>query len=455
MTKEELFKGIKTLNDSALLKVSKNGMEAVLTPIEDDLNREYLTGLSDMLAKLGITYGILATPEQAHEDGKWLVAKGDPPVNGEDGRLEFMPKFEDIKNASSEPIEKIINVGEGDVIAKIIQPTPGKTGKNVFGEEVPPKPGRQAPFKLGDGAAVSAEGEELLASRSGIVEFKEEKITVLDEYTVNGDLAGNLEFWGRLFTITGSIPGAFNVLIWGDLTVGGNIEGGARVDVNGNLKVGGLIRGNDTVVEVGHDLSCKAIEYAHVHVKGDVEIGDYALKADCKVRGYAWAVQGRGAIMGGDLFIGHSLAVNALGTATNIFTHISIGFDFDSMDKYNKLVDKIEEISKKIIEAQDNLRKIEMLEQKGTLDEKYLFIKKYLTESIVRLGEETVEKKDELEWLEKKLMERQSAVVAVNKNVYANTTITIYNANLDIKDDINGKHKFIYKNGEIIAVSIS
>lgn len=453
MTKEDLFKGIKTLNDSALLKVSKNGMEAVLAPAEDNSALEYLADLPDLLARLGITYGILTPPEQTHEDGKWIVARGDAPVNGEDGRLELMPKFEDLKNVSSEPIEKILNAGEGDVIAKIIQPTPGKPGKNVFGEEIASKPGRQAQFKLGDGVVVSAEGTELSASRSGVAEFKEEKITVLDEYSVNGDLAGNLEFWGRLFTITGSIPGAFNVLVWGDLTVDGNIEGGARVDVNGNLKVGGLIRGNDTIIDTGHDLSCKAIEYAHVYVKGDMEIEDYVLKADCKVKGYAWVVQGRGAIMGGDLFIGHSLAVNALGTATNIFTHISIGFDFDSMDKHNKLINKIEDISKKIEEAQDNLKKIDTLEQKGPLDEKYLFIKKYLLESLVRLGEETMEKREELEWLEEKLLEKQSAVVTVNKNVYSNTTITIYNANLDIKDDINGKRKFIYKNGEIIAVS--
>ena len=454
MTKEELFKGVKTLYDTALLKVSKNGMEAVLTPLEHDIKPEYLSEFPDTLEKFGITYGISKAFGDRDEDEKWVVARGSDPLNGEDGRIEFMPQFEALKDVSSKSIEKIFNVGKGNVIAEIISPTTGTPGRNIFGEELAPKPGRPASFKLGEGAEISPDGACLLASRSGAVEFKEEKIAVLDAYSVNGDLTGNLEFWGRLFTIAGSISGAFKVLVWGDLEVGGNIESEARVTTKGNLKVGGIIRGNGTFIDVGQDLSCKALEYAHVYVNGDLEAGDYILKADCKVKGYGWVIQGRGMIMGGDLIIGHSIAVNTLGTATSIFTHISIGFDFDSMTKHNKIINEIEDISKKLEDAKNSLKKIEILEHRGPLDEKYLFIKNYLSESLVKLGEDALNKKEELERLEKELLVRQSAVVFVNKNVYSNTRITIYNASLDVKNDINGKHKFIYKDGEIAAVPL-
>jgi hypothetical protein len=454
MTKEELYKGV-VLHETALLKVSKNGMEATLSPIEGDIEPDYLQDLTETLEQHGVTHGILKPPQ--FENDKWVVARGVPSVNGEDGRLEFMPQFEVLKEAGSKSLKRFINIGKDGVIIKIIPPTPGILGWNVFGEEIAPKSGKAAQFKLGPGVEVSPDGTSIVALRSGAVEFKNNEISVLDEYTVNGDLdvtIGNLEFWGRLFTISGSISGAFRVSIWGDIVVEGNIEGEAQINVKGNLKVGGIIRGNKTCITTGNDLYAKAIEYANISVNGDMEVEDYILKAECRVKGYAWVVQGRGMISGGNLFLGHSLAVNTLGSPTNIFTNISIGFDFDQMELHKKITNEIEIIAEKLDEVKNGLKKIEILEHRGPLDEKFSFIKQHLSEAIIKLGEEAMEKREGLEQLEKELSRKQSATVLVNKNIYVNTSITIYNARFDTIIDLNGKYKFIYKAGEVLVIPL-
>ncbi|MGQ9500068.1 MAG: DUF342 domain-containing protein [Dissulfurimicrobium sp.] len=454
ITKEELYKGVR-LFETALLKVSKNGMEATLSPIEDEIAPEHLKNLSETLKQHGITHGILEPPQ--FENGRWIVAKGTSSINGEDGRLEFLPQFEVLKEARHRSIKRFINIEKDSVIAEIIPPTPGISGWNVFGEKIPPKSGKAASFKLGPGVEVSPDGTSLVALRNGAIEFKNGEISVLDEYTVNGDLditIGNLEFWGRLFTISGSISGAFKVSIWGDLVVKGNIEGGAQINVKGNLKVGGIIRGNKTCITTENDLHAKAIEYANISVNGDMEVEDYVLKAKCRVKGYGWVVQGRGMISGGNLFFGHSLAVNTLGSPTNIFTNISIGFDFDQIERHKKIVEQLEITAKKIDEVKNGLNKIEILEKQGPLNEKFSFIKQRLLETIVILGEEAMEKKERLQQLENELLRKQTATLLVTKNIYANTSITIYNARFYTNIDINGKHKFIYKAGEVLAIPL-
>lgn len=452
ITKEDMHKGV-MLFETAILKVSKNGMEATLSPIEHDIAPERLQDLPETLKQHGITHGILEPPQ--FENDKWVVARGVPSVNGEDGRLEFLPQFEVLKETRHRSIKRFINIEKDGVIAEIVPPTTGVIGWNVFGEEILPKSGKAAPFKPGPGVEVSPDGMSIAALRNGAVEFKNGEISVMDEYTVNEDLdvtIGNLEFWGRLFTISGSISGAFSVSIWGDLVVEGNIEGEARINVKGNLKVGGIIRGNKTYVTVGNDLYAKAIEYANISVNGDMEVEDYILKAECRIKGYGWVIQGRGMISGGNLFLGHSLAVNTLGSPTNIFTNISIGFDFDQMKRYKKIIDELEITAEKIEEVKNGLNKIEILEKRGPLDEKFSFIKQRLLEAVVTLGEEAIEKKNRLEQLEKELSRKQTATVFVTKNIYANTSITIYNAKFDTIIDLNGTYKFIYKAGEVLAM---
>ncbi|UKL12974.1 DUF342 domain-containing protein [Dissulfurimicrobium hydrothermale] len=452
MKKEELDKGV-ILYGTAVLKVSKNGMEAALSPIEQDIDPDCLHDLPEILKQYEIIYGIQRPPQ--FENGRWVVARGNPPVDGEDGGLEFMPRFEGLKEPESNSHKRFVNVSKDDIIAKIIPPTPGIPGKDIFGHEIPPKPGKPAQFKLGQGAAVSSDEIAIIASRSGKAEIKNGEITVLDEYIINGDLditIGDMEFWGRLLTISGSISGAFKVSTWNDLTVTGNIEGEAQIYVKGNLKVGGIIRGNKTRVNTGNDLYAKAIEYADISVGGDMEVEDYILKAECRVKGYAWIIQGRGMISGGNLFLGHSLAVNTLGSPTNIFTNISIGFDFDLMSKYKKIVDDLETIAKKLEDVKNGLKKIDLLERSGPLDEKFSFIKQHLSNTLIKLGEEAILKKGELEKLQEELTAKQSATIFVNKNIYSNTRITIYNATFDCPIDLNGKYRLIYQNGEVLTI---
>ena len=138
----------------------------------------------------------------------------------------------------------------------------------------------------------------------------------------------------------------------------------------------------------------------------------------------------------------------------NIFTNISTGFDFDQMAQHKKIATDMEIIAEKLDDVKNGLKKIEILEHHGPLDEKLNFIKERLSEAIITLGAEAMEKKERLEQLEIELSRRQISTVLVNKNIYANTSITIYNARYDTTADLIGKCKFIYNAGEVAAIPL-
>ena len=467
MTRDELLKGITVLDGTAKLKVSKDAMEVELSSLSGELGPGIINSMPGLLKDAGIEHGALSVPEP--QNGVWILARGTPSVNGEDGRIEFTiddsgkgGDDSDSQNGAGGQdlslfvdfrlLNTIVNVRKGYLLAKKITPTLGRSGRDVFNEEVAAEPGKWIPFNFGEGVEITDKDKNLIALRDGKVEIQDNgKLSVLDEYVIDGSIdesTGHINFWGRSLVINGSVNAGFNVDVKGDLVIDDNIDDGTKVSVGGNLEVKGIIRAENTEVEVMGDLRCSAIEYALVKVGRNLEIDDYILDARCEVKGHAMAVKGKGLVAGGTISTGCSLTANALGTQANVRTAVHAGDAPVVRGKYEDATNKIKMNTKKLTDVVAGLKKLNALEKKGLLDEKKTSVRGRLMDVLATLKQEIDHDRSVIAELEAHLDRLQSETVQALQHVYPNVVLAINNTFLEISEDF-GKTRFTLRSGQI------
>ncbi len=246
-----------TPKNTVYLKVDKNEFSTGKYPSREEIVLE--------LKKNGVIYGIDTEILEQFARGEvtqGTIAAGVLPHEGTDGYVEFL--FEkDIKKIEHESEEKgkidyrerfhIPQVSEGDTLAIIYDPVEGTSGKNILGEEIPPKPIKEVNVRCGDG--VTLEENKVIATSNGRPLLKKGKnpfISVEPIYVHKGNVdmqSGNLRFQGHV-KIEGEINEGMTIKAEGDLEVLNNaagsnvITGGnatfSRNLINCNVKAGGL-----------------------------------------------------------------------------------------------------------------------------------------------------------------------------------------------------------------------
>jgi uncharacterized protein (DUF342 family) len=474
MTRDQLFTGCAVLDGRAKLRVSRDRLEAVIVPSEGDLNREIVQALPGLLDEAGIVEGRLPYPEPASEG--WVMARGVAPEDGEDGRIEFAVEIPGRRGNSEEApgegdeaadplyvdphfLGNVVNVHEGEVLARKLAPTQGVPGTDVFGAPIEPRPGDTVAFKPGIGVAISKDGTELISTLDGKLDFEDgEKVSVHDEWTINGSVdasTGHVTFFGRQLTVTGSVQTGFRVKAHGDLEVYGNIEDGTKVEVLENLVVGGIIRADSTVVQVEGNVVCGAVEYAKLTIGGDLEVRDYILASRCQAHGDVWVVKGKGLVAGGTVMAGRSLAARVVGTHANVQTRIYAGHDPVVNDQQQKTIDEVATWSSLALQVQEGLETLERLEAKGLLDRKRAFIKERLTKVAKDLSESLAEARKVLSDLEARLVQMHAATVQVLECGYAKTLVKIDTVGMQLERDVTSAVRFAYRNGEMVMTPLS
>ena len=457
MSREYLIKGIPLANGKVKLKVSKDYLKAYLI-CNSELDVELLSDLKSMLDEHGIIYGVLRFPRR--EGKEWIIAQGDPPKNGQDGKIEVYP-FPEMSEKDLPGIcvdersrSRIVNVKKGTLVARKTPPTPGTPGMNVFGEEIPPTSGAWPVFKVGEGVEVQPDQRTLVSLVDGKLDVsKDGTISVLSHWNIDGDLdisIGNIEFWGELLVISGSIHIGIKLKTLGDLEVKGNIEDEVKVEADGNVIVHGIIRSRKTEVNVGKDLFCNAIEYARITVRGDLEVSDYMLDAIANISGHLLAVEGRGLVAGGVVRAGRSVAVNVVGSPSFSRTKIFAGIDPILEKRYKETVRELEEIAQHLTQIKEGLTKVMKLEnERGGLKGKGKEIKESLVEAFNNLKEKLTEKRNEIAALESKIGQLQQSQIQILKVVHANTQIGIYTATYEVPQDME-KVVFSFEKGRVL-----
>ncbi len=471
MDPTSLNKGIKILNEAAKLRVSSDCMAVKVYPLTDGFNLSRLKEIGEVLRELGIQADILTTPEQQADC--WVVARGTPPVNGDDGRIELLTgrknevsekdnlEKSDVDRAEVDTVDPrelniIVNAVRGQRVAKKIPPGKGTPGRDVFGMEIPPVPGKWAVASPGQGVKSVENDTCYVATVSGKVHVENGEISILEEWEINGNVdisTGHVNFYGKLLTIKGSVHGGFRVSVRGDLIIEGNVEDEALVEAGGDLVVKGLIRAGNTVVKSGGSMKCTAVEYAEVKAGKDVEVDDYLLDATCMAGGDVSVMSGKGLVAGGRVLLGGSFSAKITGTPANVPTMIHAGFNPGIKETHDGFVKELEDFAAKRTELKKALGKIEIMEKKQGLSAKMATLKGEIIKGLSDIEKATLERRKTVEELEAHIGRLRAAAIEVHGRAYPNSIIRVANASLALKKEVESV-LFRFRKGQVVLTTL-
>ncbi len=345
----------------------------------------------------GITFGlkedvIRETVKKSQEEvtaiNDVLIAEGEEPIDGEDGKVEFKVrlasgnKFKVLENGRVDYKEQdlITVVEEGDLIATVVKPKPGqRDGHTVLGEVIEAKPGHDVNLEIGNNIRVEDKGDEIYyyAAISGQLVNNKNTISVEPIYVVEGDVGpktGNIKFKGAVL-VKGSVNDGFSVLATGDITIQGNV-GSSVIKSNGKVIVqNGFVGKGKGMIYADGDVEIKFAENAIVKSGANINIVRAALNCKLTAGEKIISVKEKGQIIGGIIKAKMGVEVKSLGNELEHKMDVFVGMDFITEDKVieirnklnkyaknlqriNLVIEKIKKVSEDINELPQNLQNV-------------------------------------------------------------------------------------------------
>ncbi|WP_299965289.1 DUF342 domain-containing protein [uncultured Oscillibacter sp.] len=293
------------------------------------------------LAAQNISFGLNTAllDRVAHDRDRYfnlyLVAIGKPAFDGRNGNIvdnfpreiQRVLEVNEFGQVDYTALNLICNVEEGQEICHLIRPTEGEPGRTVTNQEVPAKSGKSVPLPKGRNTEISEDGDTLIASMPGHVEFAGSTFQVKPVLDIDGDVdfsTGKIKFVGDV-NIKGDVLSGFTVKAMGNIYVGGVVEAGSTVEAGGDLTVvKGILGDGTTVIRAGRCIFAKYIENATIFVREN-------LQTDCIVNGRIYCDgevilrSGRGSIIGGRVWAAKRVNASAVGAKSEVKTSIALG----------------------------------------------------------------------------------------------------------------------------------
>lgn len=262
--------------------------------------------------------------------GEAVVARGTPPIPGDDGRIEglFPPGTQagmPREDGSIDYRERffLIGVTEGVELGRIVPPTAGTPGVDVTGGPVTAKPGK--PTTVRTGAGTRLQGAVVVATRNGVLLRNARTLDVVPLFAHGGDVdyrSGNLHTDGSL-AVQGDVREGFVATASGDVQVQGAVTDG-MVHAGGSAQIGGGVIGRHAAVHAEGDVACRHATSATIEAGGVVTIADQA--THCRIRAaVVEVVERHGALLGGETRARDRITVRNVGSAGGAATVLVVG----------------------------------------------------------------------------------------------------------------------------------
>ncbi|MFH7319095.1 DUF342 domain-containing protein [Desulfurivibrio sp. D14AmB] len=393
MASEKLFKGGLPLQEGAfLLKVSKERLLAVVVPGESEeaveLKREELRRVME---EEGIVHGVLPEPA-VRSSGGLCVAQGLAPIHGEDSKVKMhvkpavvrSPKVKDPERDQVDfrELGSIVNVDKGRLLLEIIPPTPGTPGKDLFGAEIPPKPGKERKLKRGPGITLSSNERKVFADCDGKFVMVDGRPAVYEEHVVNGDIdmsVGNIAFGGKLLVVHGEVPPGFSLKCRGDIMIDRGVHN-SLVMAGGKLTVAGSVVGEETVLRAKGDVEIAFMENGPcVEAGGNLLIRESSIQCQGLVGGNFYA-RGKGVVVGGKYIVGGSVYVRELGSEAEVQTNFHVGVVPTLQGRKQKVDEDLRLWAERLNEIIKNISTLEKMKKEqggGFPQERTTMLQKY------------------------------------------------------------------------------
>lgn len=450
--------------------VSANRMQAFLRVVfcEKDVKIDPKEVI-DKIKEQGIVYGIIEGKINEYcKKGEYfkelIVAEGLQVVNGKDATLEYHFKTDnkiefkekedgtiDFKN-----INNILSVEKDGLLCTLIPATEGKNGVDIFGNEIPFKPGKVIELPHGKNTYSSPDNLKLYAGASGAIYVNSRNIDINTVYTVKSvdHTTGNIDFAGTV-VVQGDVRAGFTVKAKDDIIVRGIVEG-AVLEAGRDITISNGMNGRDVgELKANGNITSKYLENAMINTAKNV-YSDAII--NCKVfAGENIVVKGkRGAIIGGECMACESIIAKTIGTKNNIQTRIEINLEkymeLHNSQKNKTILNKInEQIKSKQVEITD-------------INDKIAFVTPFIKKSPEneRLYKLLVLKKSEvngeINTLKTSILEIDSDSKKISEHkvicsgiIYANTRISIGWIRYVVREDLS--YSKLYNDGNDIQIT--
>lgn len=285
--------------------------------------------------KLGIDH-LLVSSLPLHMEGEYLVATGWDPSPGRDGHVqyvlepshEFRPQARLDGGVDFHAVATIPDVHRCQLLAALVDPTPGTPGRTVRGELIAPQPGAPAELPTGDNVTVSDDGRRLYAATNGLLEITAGRISVRPEYVIDGDVdleTGSVSFSGDVI-VRGSVLPGFRVEAGGHVVVMGDVED-AEVRAETFVWVRGAVVGHRTRVHSGGDVKVRTVHNGRIEARRSLYIERESHDATLLAGSDIVLERPRNRIAGGAAWAGHQVVAGEVGAVGGVATRINVGVD--------------------------------------------------------------------------------------------------------------------------------
>jgi uncharacterized protein len=459
------------------LEVSGDRLSAsILIYPASSMKRVISIGLiREIIERAGIKYGINLDEIEEFFTSEWkkafppkriVIAKGKPPVQGEDAKISMMFTREKrkgyVKN-STDPMDSrwqslIHNVKKDELLAEKIPFSTGVHGKDVFGDIIPASPGKDCKLIQGMNVYISPEGLSLFSAMDGMMVIHDNNsISVTETHEIQGDIdmsTGNIIMEGSLI-IKGWVRSGFVVRASGEIHVINGVEQ-ATIEAGAGLFIqGGIVGGGKANIASGGDLMALFIENSRAHAKGDIIVCDDIMNSNISAGSSIDATDGKGHILGGTLTALKGIKANETGSPAGVKTNIFVGIDPEQVEREEKIKRHLESFRHQ--KAKIDMVLVRFRNQKGQVD-----IPRSMRFKIDKL----IKQRRNIAQMEAKLNSYMEGVhqkesdaednlptLSVNRMIFAGTKINIKGSVMDVKTDMPGNTKlYLDENSRITYI---
>lgn len=293
-----------------------------------------------------------------------LLARGQEPVNGQDGWLELV-----VNTGSDEPnlnedeqgrvdfksIQTFSSVEADDVIANIYPPTSGQPGKSITGEPIPAFDGQPCQVKAGNAVRISEDGTQALAEQSGRPFFERNLLSIAEEFVVNGDVdlsVGHISFKGFV-NVKGDVLDDFNITATKGVSISGAV-GASRIKCEGPVSIGtmaGLGRGKITCKG---GFKARYLNQTTIECLGHVQVSYEIRNSTVKATGSI--LSPNGLITGGQMVALEGIEAKVVGSRSGAPSLLTCGVYFPEEDRLHYLRNRQKSLAGQLNRVEESLK---------------------------------------------------------------------------------------------------
>jgi len=440
-------------------------MKGYLTFTQPDNGRMLnLNEVLDILNKSGVLYGINKTNLETIVkypvyNEMILTAEGTPPVNGQNGKVEFhfdvkretKPTILEDGRVDFRELNLIQSAEQGQVLCTLIPPVRGTPGKTVSGTDIPALDGKPAVLPRGRNVSISEDGMNLVSNISGQINFIEGKVNVFATYEVQADVdnsTGNINFIGNV-SIRGNVLSGFTVEAGGTVEVMGVVEG-AVIKAGGDIILRRGMQGMGKGVLVsGGDIIARYIENSNVEAKNNIK-AEAIMHSNVKCGNKLELSGKKGLLVGGNCKVGREISAKVIGSHLATVTDIEVGVDPTIRERYKASKEEFIAAESDLRKAEQAIAILKKLEMAGALtpDKQEILAKSVRTR--VYLTNRISELKEEMNQLEAKLQQDAFGKIRCHNYIYPGTKVAIGSCMMYVKENL--QYCSLYRDGADIRV---